>query len=378
MKLSAFRRVGERKALAAICLLILCIMLVAALWPFNPHPANHVAWLGDRNGVRFGGGGIILSPGRLELTDSEKTPGVSLEIWLEPEEDSNSANLLAISSTENPEQFRLRQSHDDLLIVEEPFPSIRHSAAKGLWVAHAFQVGKSRLVTISSATPGTMVYLDGILAKKSSSFRFTGKDLSGQLILGSSPVSYDTWSGKLLGVALFNRELTSAQASQHYQAWLNGRTESIKNDQPVALYTFGERAGSVVHNQIISRPDLSIPESFDIPYKPFLKAPWKEFYPNLAYLKDIFINIAGFVPFGFLFCAYLSAGQAGRKTVLATIILGATFSFTIEVLQVYIPMRNSGTTDIFTNTLGTAIGALLYRQGTIQAPLGGLGSPKAL
>jgi glycopeptide antibiotics resistance protein len=64
---------------------------------------------------------------------------------------------------------------------------------------------------------------------------------------------------------------------------------------------------------------------------------------------------------------YLSWGQASRKTVLATIVLGAVFSLTIEVLQWYIPMRDSGTTDILTNTLGTALGAVLYRSGTLHA-----------
>src|SRR5204862_3271910 len=52
------------------------------------------------------------------------------------------------------------------------------------------------------------------------------------------------------------------------------------------------------------------------------------------------------LPFGFFFCMYFSWGRASRRTVLATIVLGAVFSLTIEVLQWYIPMRDSGTTDI--------------------------------
>ena len=145
--------------------------------------------------------------------------------------------------------------------------------------------------------------------------------------------------------------------------------EVINRDQPAALYTFEERAGDVVHNQIASGPDLTIPESFHIPYKPLLKAPWKEFYLNQSYLQDVLVNIAGFIPFGFFFCMYFSSGPASRRTVAATIILGAVFSLTIEVLQVYIPMRDSGTTDILTNTLGTTIGAMLYRGGTLHALL---------
>src|SRR5204863_1841583 len=98
-------------------------------------------------------------------------------------------------------------------------------------------------------------------------------------------------------------------------------------------------------------------------------APWKEFYPTRAYLRDVLINIAGFVPFGFFFCMFLSSGQASRKTMIATIVLGTAFSLTIEVLQVFIPMRDSGTTELFTNTLGTAIAAMLCRWASSQVLL---------
>jgi len=358
---------GEKKALAAICLLILCAMSVAAFWPFNPHPANHVAWLDGENGLRFSGGGIILSSGKFEFPDSETPGGVSLEVWLEPLQDRNSTSLLAFSSPANPERFRLRQAQNYLLILQESAPASRHSAITWLWVPHAFQARKRRFIALTSGAQGTTVYLDGTPAEKSPNFRIASKDFSGQLIVGVSPAAYDTWRGKLLGVALFRREITPGQVSEHYQAWLKGRPEAIENDQPAALYTFAERAGNMVHNQVGSGPNLAIPESFNIPYKPFLKAAWKEFYPSRAYLLDILINVAGFVPFGFFFCMYLSSGQTSRKTVVTTILLGAALSLTIEVLQAFIPVRDSGTTDIFTNTLGAAMGALLCRWASSHA-----------
>lgn len=366
MRLPVFRTIREKKTTAAICFGIVCVMIVAAFWPFRFHPANHVTWLSDQNGLRFNGGAIVLSSRNFEITESQSPAGVSLELWLEPSQDRYSTALLSFSAPDNPEQFRLRQSHDFLVVVQEPFATSRHTAAKWLWVHHAFQAHKRRFVVISSGTQGTTVYLDGILAESSSTFRITSKDLSGDLIMGTSPVTYDTWHGKFFGLAMFDRELTAAQVSEHYQAWAGALTQTLISDQPAALYTFAERSGSVVHNQIVSRPDLEIPVSFRVPYKPFLKSPWREFYPNRAYFDDVFINVAGFVPLGFFFCMLFSSSEASPKAVIATIILGALFSLTIEVLQGFLPMRDSGTTDIITNTLGTALGAMLFRGGILE------------
>ena len=369
MRLSVFRVIREKKILALTCFGILSVMIVAAFWPFNPHPANHVTWLSDQNGLRFNGGGIVLSTKGFEFADSQAMAGVSLELWIEGSQENYSNALLAFSSPANPEQFRLRQSHDFLLILQEPRRRARHMGMTWLWVPHAFQPQKRRFIAISSGASGTTVYLDGIPAENSSTFKIEAKGFSGQLIMGSSPTVYDTWRGKLLGLAIFRRELTSSQVADHYQAWLDGTSEAIESSQPFALYTFAERTGNIAHNQITSGPDLAIPSSFHIPYKPLLKAPWNEFYPNLAFLREVFINIAGFIPFGFFFCKLLSSGQPSQKTVVATIILGTLFSLTIEVLQVYIPVRDSGTTDILTNTLGTALGVRLYHGGTLQVLL---------
>jgi hypothetical protein len=354
-------------------------MIVAAFWPFTLRPANHVAWLKDENGLRFGGGGIVLSPKSFEFTDSKPPAGASLEVWLEPSQDKYSTALLSFSSSENPERFRLRQSHDFLLVLQESFASSQHTAMRWLWVPHAFQAHKRRFVVITAGAQGTTVYLDGVPAEHSSTFKIVRKDFAGQLIVGASPVAYDTWRGKLLGLALFGRELAAAQVLDHYQAWLNGRAEVVRSDQPAALYTFAERSGSVAHNQVVSGPDLAIPVRLSVPYKPFLKSPWREFYPNEAYFRDVLINVAGFVPFGFFFCMLIASSLASRKAVVTTIVLGAVFSVTIEVLQGLIPIRDSGTTDILTNTLGTALGAMLYRSGTLDVLLGKLAprtSPK--
>jgi len=108
--------------------------------------------------------------------------------------------------------------------------------------------------------------------------------------------------------------------------------------------------------------------------------PWDEFQPSWSYWKNVMINIGGFVPLGFFFCAYLVSVRRMNRAVLATIVLGGVVSLTIEVLQAFLPTRDSGMTDLITNTLGTVIGTALYSSKSVQAifavvGLGGLLQP---
>ena len=104
-----------------------------------------------------------------------------------------------------------------------------------------------------------------------------------------------------------------------------------------------------------------------------MASPIAEFQASWEYVKDILLNIAGFVPLGFVVCAYLMLTRSRRKAILYTILGAATLSFVIEFLQAYIPQRTSGMTDVLTNTLGAALGAALARSGMGWAILEKLG-----
>ena len=210
--------------------------------------------------------------------------------------------------------------------------------------------------------------MNGALVRTSPRFGLSSKDLTGQLVVGNDPLADNGWQGQLKGLAIYNRELTAAEVLHDYTAWTTNQAE-IKNEDPVALYLFNEGMGSVVCNQMNSGADLHIPEHYFVLHAPFLKLPWDEFNPSWGYCKDVLINICGFVPLGFFFCAYFSSVRRLDRAVLATIVLGGVVSCTIEVLQAFLPTRDSGMTDIITNTLGTSIGARLYGCESVQVLL---------
>jgi VanZ like family len=218
------------------------------------------------------------------------------------------------------------------------------------------------LITITASSFGTVVYLNGVPAQASRRMRLSRGDFSGQLILGTSPVSDANWVGELFGLAIYNRGLTKPEVLRHFVGWSTaGSPDTGPREGTVALYTFHEGSGNLVHDQLKTAPDLYIPKSFEVPHKPLLLAPWADFDWSRNYAEDTFINVAGFVPFGLLLCAYASSKLDMRRAGLSALMLGVVTSLAIEVLQVYLPTRTSSMTDVMTNTIGTALGILLYR-----------------
>jgi VanZ family protein len=80
-----------------------------------------------------------------------------------------------------------------------------------------------------------------------------------------------------------------------------------------------------------------------------------------AGLLDVFLNVLLFIPFGFGLAAKLRERRKSRVFTFAlALAAGAVFSYCIEFLQIYIPPRDSGWEDIFTNSSGSLAGFILY------------------
>jgi hypothetical protein len=349
----------KRKILFAICTAILCGILTVGLWPFHP-PRNDVRWRDNGSGLLFGEYGSILSSGT--FTDHENSTACSLEILMRPTESFDSNDLLAFYAPENPLQFRVEQSGDDLFVARDIPEKQGQFKAEHIAIDHLFHAGVRTLITIASGVQGTRIYINGTLVKASPGFAITSKDLTGVLIVANSPVRNYSWAGQLEGLAFYGKELTAAQVMQDYGVWTGGNDWSLLRSQsPIAVYPFNEHGGRVVHNQVRSGsgPDLYIPKHYFVLHQVLLVPPWKEFHRSWGYVQAVLINIGGFIPLGFFFCAYFSRAQRTYRPLPATIVVGGIVSLAIEVIQSFLPTRDSGMTDLITNTSGTALGALL-------------------
>ena len=353
----------ELRIVGLLCIPILCGILVAGLWPFHA-PFNQVAWLGNENGLHFGNHGTVLTsrpfaPG----SSAQAGTSVSLEIWLQPRLAVDSNTILVFYTPLSPLQFSLHQSEANLAVrLGSPKQQLKAKGTGMVYVHEIFRQREPSLVAIASGGQGTRVYLNGVLASIAPHFRLSSKNFAGQLILGTSPVVADSWSGQMLGLALYQHELTAAQALRHFETWTaQGRPDLGLSERPLALYLFDEHQGRVVHDRSGAGIDLDIPERYMIVHEKFLQPPWKEFHQDWGYWKNVLINISGFIPLGFFFCAYWTMAGRLNRPALATVILGAAVSLTIEVSQAFLPTRDSGMTDLITNTLGTALGVMLFR-----------------
>jgi hypothetical protein len=76
---------------------------------------------------------------------------------------------------------------------------------------------------------------------------------------------------------------------------------------------------------------------------------------------DAFLNVLLFVPFGFGLAEKLrERGKSFAFTLAISLVAGALFSYTIELLQYFIPQRDSGWEDVFTNGSGSVVGCITY------------------
>ena len=352
-----------RRVFALASVLLWLGIFVAALYPFAFHPRNDVNWV--EGGLGFGRHGIVLSQGPFLTESSGDNSSCSIEIFLKPGSLVGFDKFLVFLNPAHSEQLTLTQFRDGIVIWRQSGQG-KHRRADERGVGHFFNSWQPMLLTITSGQKGSVVYSNGRPLERFPSFSLSRLAMNGILVFGTDTAHINTWSGQLRGLALYARELSPQEVAANFQNWLLA-SGAHWNDDPsrFALFTFRGGLGTVIRNLSPGEPDLVIPPSYLLPSKPFLVLPWDEFRSDWDYVNDLIRNVLGFVPLGFAVCGYFSL-TGNKKAVLVAVVMGALTSLCIEVLQGFIPQRESGTTDVLTNTLGTVLGAFLVQSGPLR------------
>jgi glycopeptide antibiotics resistance protein len=83
---------------------------------------------------------------------------------------------------------------------------------------------------------------------------------------------------------------------------------------------------------------------------------------GIANYQDFAENILLFVPFGFgLACLACKKRQQNNLILIGSLVAGACVSFTVELLQVFLPTRDPSWADVAANSIGSVIGCLAFR-----------------
>ena len=346
-----------------LCLALAGFFLIVGWWPFTPFPRNRVSWLSGRHGLAFTPQGVAYDPEPLPVPvahpSSNHAPGFAVELSLEPgiEPGNGVPHILTIHDGRTPSGFVIAQWQSELLlrlpaagnpnrIREVGIPNLRR--------------GQRHVIVISGDSIATTFYVDGRLLRRMPDFVLEPGSMRGQLILGNAATGKSSWAGTLFGVAIFNRALEAKDVAAHQDLWTWGSALDLAREPGLAaLYNFAEGTGQETRDHSPAHHHLLIPARYVVLEKTVLGG--STALAGWSATRDIVLNVLGFVPFGFLTFRSSQGTSPARwmQAVIISTLAGATLSLIIEVGQVWLPTRNSSLLDLFCNTAGTGIGALL-------------------
>ncbi len=355
----------NRKMTGWVAALVVVGCFLAGLWPFSFHPPNRVTRLADRAGLQFRTDGVAYDPEPLTFAGSGRSPDepatFALELWLEAEaEPGNDVfHILTIHDGQLPSNLVLCQWKSELLLRSPARENRRGFREVG--VEAVLQKRQARFFTVNGDASGTAFYVDGKLTRHFPGFVLPSRRLNGQMVLGTSPAGKQSWNGKLLGMAVFDRSLNAAEVALHHEAWTNNRTKRLITEQGLtALYLFDEPNGPWAKDISRNRHRVFIPPFYHAIQRIILDTP-SEYFRLGFNSVDLSINILGFAPVGFFLLAYLRMARPGRwlQNVILVMLVGTSVSLGIELIQVWMPTRHSSAMDLVCNATGTLLGELM-------------------
>lgn len=327
----------------------------AGLAPFEFHPGNGVDWLVPPPGLHFEGPAIAHTRGALVWPEDGRE--LSIELWARPGgRPTHLARIFAVYDSHELPALSVDQWRGALILrnrVARNETSHREFAATDV-----LERGALHHLVVTSGEAGTVAYVDGAATalETQSPIVATGEHLGGQLVLGNSLRGNQAWGGEILGVAVFARTLGAEEIVQHA-----ARSPGELRGEPglIALYTFEEGRGGLAGSTVATGPPFEIPAEFQPLRRTILRMPDPADRRYGWYRQDLMVNVAGFVPLGFLVSLLVrrrGASRGGSVLLIVALCAGAV-SLGLELTQVLLPARVSSLTDLASNVVGAVLGA---------------------
>jgi hypothetical protein len=344
----------SRKVVTLLTVGIWIGIFVTGLWPFNFVPGNQIRWLPGGAGLRFDGyGQVYSSVGAFSPRGPDGAAEATIELVFTPSKSYRDASTVFSLVNQDEVSFAIGQSITDLFLQGSFTQGVGKPVEK-LWIDDVCASAREVFVTVTLDTRHVDVYLDGRLARSFPVLTRTDT-LSGKVLVGHS-VNGGPWIGSVARLSIFEGTLDAAEISRRYEQWTQTRHLDRDVNHRGAAYEFVTPGANFVRNVGVTGPDLTIPKTFRLLEPKVLD--WPD-HLDRSVAVDAIVNLAGFIPFGLGTCLCLRvwAGWGFSRCVAMTILVGASVSLTIELLQVFLPTRDSSLADLVTNILGAASGA---------------------
>jgi VanZ family protein len=344
--------------------IILAAMIFAGLYPFNFFQPNRVQWLSNEPGLYFDGVGIAFTEKAASISLKK---AASIELLLKERRDSKNWGPREIFSFYDgavSPSLLVGQWNGRIFIYSRFENNESDKWYRIFRIQGRFPREKDHLVTVTFDAFEKAIYIDGRLENKQNVVLKSKSDIafSGRFMLGNSPILKNGWYGEIKGLAIYNRILSPEEIAMHSRAvFKKGMHALAETPGCLALYPFDEGKGKTAGSILGDIRPFSIPESLNARgYFLKLIVPHNNMRSEGFNTSDIIRNIIFFVPFGALLSAVIlrkyTIGYAA--SFLIVILAGGLLSFMIESLQLFLPSRVPGISDILSNMVGSALGML--------------------
>ena len=345
---------------------MLLLILYSGLHFKGSSTTNDVDWIGNQNGVRFDRHGIAytqtVAPALSHSPPGDLPFSMAFAIKpLAPSDDGNFRLILLLHGGDDAEQLVVGQWRSWLVVMNGDDYDARQKRAR--IALNVLQLQTERLVTITSSNDGTAVFVDGKLTKQMDDLilKVPQATKGTRLVLGNSIYGRHPWVGEVYGLAYYDQALPKPVIQDHYQQWTRQRSFRFDpSHNPAGLYLFNEGQGPKIGDHAGGQHDIKIPDRMAILTKEILAAEFGDAEYNRSLLRDMAINIAGFIPMGVLLAALLWRANRRdvKKQLLLVILTCGAISLMIELAQAWIPSRSSQLLDFILNMLGAGIGVI--------------------
>ena len=355
----------SRRTIPAILLAVSVLgIAIAGLAGKGFVATNDVAWVSDPPALEFRGNGLAYT-GVLSLPDSvANNEGATLFLVLDPERGSSERGFQIIatfSSGDSRSQLAVAQWHQQLVVMNGDDYEYSQRRPR-LTTEVDDDADRFVFLAIRLGARSSELFVDGVRTSAlSSTFNLPPDEAKLRLILGDSFELGNAWSGRIAGMALFPDRLPETEIARAWQHWSTHQRFSLAAPAAASIYyDFAQPPGAEVVDLSGRGNDLLLPR---------IRKPLQ---PDLASLslqpsstQDMWINVLGFMPFGFLLAWVLGCDSrfSSGRAFLLVIIVSSLLSGAIEVSQAWLPARTSSILDLILNVSGAACGAVIHRLG---------------